>query len=105
MMFAKIENGNVCFCPTCGYDGLGRYHTNLLLYYEGAADRDGWLEVVETDRPQGDFEPTYTEQDGKIVQSWTLIEMPEPEPNPYKMQSQIDYLSMMTGISFGGEIV
>ena len=60
------------------------------------------MEVVEAEQPQGAFTPTYTEHDGKIVQSWTPFETPEPEPDPFQMQAYIDYLAMMTGFSFGG---
>lgn len=102
MKFAKIENGAVRFCPPAGEDASGWFHTNLPLYYENAADRDGWLELVETERPQGDYAPTYTEQGGRIVQGWTPIEPPEPAPDPFQMQADIDYLFMMTGIDAGG---
>ena len=41
----------------------------------------GWLPVVETDPPDNPpegyhYEPTYTEESGKIVQGWELVEDP-----------------------------
>ena len=80
MTFGKLEDGRLHLCPTFGADGQGRLHTNLPKYYEKAADRDGWLEVVYTDAPSdGEYRPVYTEQDGRIVQSWQPVE-PQPEP-------------------------
>ena len=42
----------------------------------------GWLLVVETpvpgDAPEGyHYEPTYTEEDGEIVQGWVLVQNPD----------------------------
>lgn len=41
----------------------------------------GWLTVVETDPPEAPegyhYEPTYTEEDGEIVQGWVLVEDPD----------------------------
>jgi hypothetical protein len=41
----------------------------------------GWLPVIETDPPEAPegyhYEPTYTEEDGKIVQGWVLVKDPD----------------------------
>ena len=105
MKFAKMENGVVRFCPKTGTDGQGRQHTNLPKYYETAEDRDGWMEVVETDKPDGAYTPKYTVQDGRIVQEWEPEQIPEPEPDPYQMRADIDYLAMMGDIDLGGDAV
>ena len=102
MRFAKITGGSIRFCPARGTDGQGRMHTNLPKYYETAANRDGWMELVETDKPDGNYTPVYTEQNGKIVQSWEPVTEPLPEPDPYQMRADIDYLAMMGDIDLGG---
>ena len=79
MKFGKLADGRLHLCPQSGADGQGRLHTNLPKYYETAADRDGWMEIVETDRPAGDYTPVYTVEDGRIVQRWQEVE-PQPEP-------------------------
>ena len=104
MRFARIENGIVRFCPLVGTDGQGRRHTNLPKYYETAADRDGWLELVETDKPDGNYAPQYAVQDGKIVQTWEPAEIPAPEPDPYQMRADIDYIAMMGDYDIGGAV-
>ena len=98
MKFAKLIDSHVRFCPLTGVDGQGRMHTNLPRYYETAANRDGYLEVVETDKPDGNYTPVYTEQNGKIVQSWEPVAELLPEPDPYQMRADIDYLYMMTDL-------
>ena len=104
MRFAKLENGIVRFCPLTGIDGQGRRHTDLPKYYETAADRDGWLELVETDRPEGNVVPQYIEQDGKIVQGWIPAEEPPSAPDPYQMRADIDYIAMMGDYDIGGAV-
>ena len=102
MKFAKIIDNIMHFCPRTGIDAQGRMHTNLPRYYERATDRDGYLEVVETDKPSGNYAPVYTEQNGKIVQSWEPVAESLSEPNPYQMRADIDYIAMMTNIDMKG---
>lgn len=107
MTFGKLIEGTLHLCPTFGADGQGRIHTNLPLYYEHASDRDGWMEVVFTDPPDGNYDASYSVVNGKIVQSWTEVEEDETEDVQTqidRMQSQIDYLAMMSDIEFGGGI-
>lgn len=81
MKFGKLTDGRLHLCPFRGADGQGRLHTNLPRYYEHAADRDGWLEVVETEPPEGDYEPIYTVVNGQIVQSWQAVEAETDDPD------------------------
>lgn len=98
MKFGKLADGRLHLCPLRGADGHGRLHTNLPKYYETASDRDGWMEVVETERPHGDYEPTYSVEDGKIVQSWVPV-APTPAPVDLdKLRSDVDYIAMMTDV-------
>ena len=80
MKLGKLTNGRLHLCPLRGTDGRGRLHTNLPQYYENAADRDGWMEVVETEPPEGDHEPIYTVENGRIVQRWQAVEPQIDEP-------------------------
>ena len=81
MRLAKLENDRPRYCPQTGMDTQGRYHTNLPRYYEkrDPQDRDGWLEVVYTDKPAGDYTDVYEIADGRIVQRWQAFD-PQPEP-------------------------
>ena len=88
MTFAKLEQGTIRHCPSRGRDGVGRYHTDLPRYYETAADREGWLELVETAPPEGDYRAVYTETDGRILQSWEPVTVP-PEPT---LEERVDLL-------------
>lgn len=87
MTFGKLVEGMLHLCPLRGADGQGRLHTNLPKYYETAADRDGWMEVVYTERPEGDYEPYYIVENLKIVQYWRET---EPAPDPY--DSRLDMI-------------
>ena len=80
MKFGKLTDGRLHLCPLRGADGQGRLHTDLPRYYERAADRDGWLEVVETEPPEGDCTPVYDAENGRIVQRWQAAEPQRDEP-------------------------
>lgn len=82
MTFAKLENGILKRCPKAGMSGKS-YKTNLPLYYSdnpSVALKDGWKELVETERPDGNCVPEYTQTDTRIVRNW--IRLPEIEPEP-----------------------
>ena len=98
MTFGKLAAGMLHLCPLRGADGQGRLHTNLPKYYETAADRDGWMEIIYTERPEGDYEPYYIVENEKIVQHWRETE-PQPEPVDLgKLRSDVDYIAMMTDV-------
>ncbi|MBQ7541354.1 MAG: hypothetical protein IJT44_03570 [Clostridia bacterium] len=81
-MIAKLENGRLTVCPKCGRDGGRTMHTDLPKYYErnpAAAAEDGYYPVRYTEKPEGDYAPTWELQNGEIVQVWTAY-TPQPEP-------------------------
>lgn len=85
-MVAKLENGVLYPCPQHGCDGGGRYHTNLPRFYEHNPDiavQDGYYPVTHTDKPDGDYLPSWELQEVEgimqIVQVWSPY-TPEPEP-------------------------
>lgn len=81
-MIGKLENGALYSCPKSGLDGSGVMHTNLPAYYEKHIDTaaaDGYYPVRYTDKPEGDYLPSWELQYGEIVQVWTPYE-PQPEP-------------------------
>ena len=78
-MYAKIENGQLKYAPrSIVLNGMRIANPSSAQY---AAL--GWLPVETTDMPLEDGKTaiaTYTEQDEKIVQSWTIVDAPTPEP-------------------------
>ena len=78
-MFAKIENGQIKYAPrSIVLDGMRIVNPTVEQY---AAQ--GWLPMETAEIPREDGKTataTYSEKDGKIVQSWTLSEAPAPEP-------------------------
>lgn len=85
-MIAKLTNGIIYPCLIHGMDGRDRMHTNLPLYYEHNPDVavvDGYYPVQYTDKPDGDYLPSWELQQINgvltIVQVWTPY-TPEPEP-------------------------
>ena len=86
MMIAKLVNGYPVPCPKKGADGSGSFHTNLPLYYARHLDvaaEDGYYPVQYTDKPDGDYLPSWELQEVEgvtmIVQLWTPY-TPQPEP-------------------------
>lgn len=59
----------------------------------------GWLPIIKTEQPEsGDsfyFAPAYTESDGKILQSWEKVEIPDEA-------TEADYINALEdlGVSF-----
>ena len=81
-MIGKLENGVLHPCPKSGLDGSGVMHTNLAAFYEKHADtaaEDGFYSVRYTDKPEGDYLPSWELIGGEIVQVWTPY-TPQPEP-------------------------
>lgn len=110
-MIAKLINGCPVPCPKQGADGSGNYHTNLPRFYENhleiAAD-DGFYPVVYTEKPEGNYLPSWEiqtiESVQKIVQIWTEY-TPTPEPIPVdveKLRADVDYIAMMEDIDLEG---
>lgn len=102
MKFGKLADGRLHLCPQSGADGQGRLHSNLPKYYETAADRDGWMEVVEMDRPQGDCAPAYAVENGRIVQRWEAVD-PQPDDDPIlaRLEFLEDCLLEMSEVVYG----
>lgn len=77
-MYAKLENGQLRYAPrSIVLNGMRIVNPSAEQY---AAK--GWLPLILTDIPPEDGKTataTYEEQDGKIVQSWTLSDSPAPE--------------------------
>lgn len=107
-MIGRLENGALYACPKSGLDGAGVMHTNLPAYYERHIDTaaaDGYYPVRYTDKPEGNYLPSWDLIAGEIVQVWTEYTPqpePEPAPNPFQMRADIDYLAMMTDNDLGG---
>ena len=100
MILGKLINNILNLCPEQGKDSDGKYHTNLKKYCENKANHDGWKEVIYTDKPEGNYAPSWEIQNNQIIQIWTEY-TPEPEPiniDIEKMRSDIDYIAMMTDI-------
>jgi hypothetical protein len=47
------------------------------------------MEVVETEPPEGECEPVYVVENGRIVQSWQAV---EPEPEPQSVEDRLDMI-------------
>ena len=80
-MYAKIENGQLKHAPqNIILKGMRIVNPSAEQYA-----KEGWfpleLTVIPSDRNKT-ATATYLEQDGKIVQSWTLSDTPAPEPTP-----------------------
>lgn len=90
MQFAKLENGILKRCPKTGMIGKS-YHTDLPLYYERFPEKayaNGWLELVETDKPEGNYIPRYKEDGHQLIQYWEKLPDPEPQPDPMRQIEQ-----------------
>lgn len=90
MKFAKLENGILKRCPKSDISGKG-LHTNLPKYYSEHPDKayaDGWLELIETEKPEGNYAPRYKAEGSQIIQYWEKLPDPEPQPDPMKQIEQ-----------------
>ena len=77
-MYAKLINGNLIHAPKMLV--IGDTHVWNATAEQYAAQ--GWLPVVYTDLPEQDgyyAESGWAEEDGRIVQEWVLIPIPEDE--------------------------
>lgn len=56
----------------------------------------GWLPVRYTDQPEAPegyhYEDSFVEDDGEIVQEWTLVEDPDPAEEEVSPDEAMDYL-------------
>lgn len=84
-MIAKLVDGNLIQCPKQGQDGRGILHTNLPVFYDhhlALAAEDDYFPVQFTDKPEGNYMPSYKMQEVEgimqIVQNWTPY-TPEPD--------------------------
>lgn len=90
MTFAKLENGILKRCPKADMSGNG-YITNLPAYYNNNPDEayvDGWLELIETEKPEGNYVPKYKVEGHQLIQYWVEIPAPEPVPDPMRQIEQ-----------------
>lgn len=81
-MIARLSQGRLIPCPKQGRDGYGSLHSNLSGFYERHPDiaaEDGYYPVRYTEKPAGDYLPSWKFVSGEIVQIWTEY-TPEPEP-------------------------
>lgn len=79
-MYGKIENGQIKFPPKHLKEN-GRYVANYDHHDEDLI-ADGWLEVVKSEPEHIDGKTPvarYTEQGGKIIQSWEYVDVGEEE--------------------------
>ena len=89
-MRAKIIDGQIVYAPRKIQREIdGQEYTTYNPTDEMLAEQ-GWLTVVETpvpgDAPEGyHYEPTYTEESGKIVQGWVLVETEYSEAEAYEI--------------------
>ena len=100
MQFVKLENGILKRCPRYGMSG-GLMHTNLPRYYANHPDRayaEGWRELIMTDKPDGAYTMSYTEDGDKVVQSWTPV---EPVPQEPTLEDKVDDLSARMEVTEG----
>ena len=101
-MYAKIENGQLKYAPrTIIINGM-RIANPTPTQYAAL----GWLPFETTDMPLEDGKTaiaTYTEQNGKIVQSWTMVDSPTPEPTPEERIAVLEEELTATKILLGLE--
>ena len=81
VMRAKLIDGQIVFAPRKIQREIdGETYITYNPTDEMLAEQ-GWLPVIETDPPEAPegyhYEPTYTEEDGEIVQGWVLVEDPD----------------------------
>lgn len=79
MKFVKIiDEHNISFCPKTG-KSINMFHTNLPRFYETHPDRaaeDEYYPLIPSEKPDGNYLPTYTLSDNGIVQGWEQITTP-----------------------------
>lgn len=93
MKYAKLINGFLEYAPR-NKGSVSNYNKDV-----NAMLADGYLPVEETEYPQdgNNYLSSYTEVEGKIVQSWTLL--PTPEPVPLTVEQQVAKLEAETGLT------
>lgn len=91
-MIAKLVNGTLYPCPRRG-SANGSYHTNLPKFYENhpsVAVSDGYYPVRYTEKPEGNYTPSWQLINNEIVQMWTPY-TPEPEPEDH-VAARLEFL-------------
>ena len=95
-MIARLVNGILYPCPKQGVaDNI--YHTNLPKYYQNnpsMAVLDGYYPVRYTEKPEGNYAPSWQLINNEIVQVWTEY-TPVPDVDVEKLRADVDYLYMM----------
>jgi len=78
-MYGRIENGRFVSAPKMLTIG----DTHVWNAPASAYAAQGWLPVAFTEAPEAPdgyaYEPGWEQQDGSIVQTWTLAELPPEE--------------------------
>ena len=77
-MYGKLINGNLTIAPKMLTIGTNHVWNATAEQYAA----QGWLPVVYTDAQEQDgyyAESGWAEEDGRIVQEWVLIPIPEDE--------------------------
>ena len=105
-MYAKLENGKIKYAPrSIIFNGMRIANPSSAQY---AAL--GWRPLETTDMPSEDGKTaiaTYTEQDEKIVQSWTMVDVTASEPTPEEriaaLEATTDDMILMMAELIGGE--
>ena len=84
MRYVKLINGALVYAPRKMNTEIGG--EPYVVYNPPAEmlEADGWLPMIETEPPEApdgyQYEPTYTEEGGEIVQGWKLVEDPPDIP-------------------------
>lgn len=93
MKYAKLVNGALQYAPR-NKGSVSNYNQDVT-----AMLADGYLLVEETAYPKdgNNYSANYAEAEGKIVQSWTLV--PIPEPVPPTIEQRVVTLEVVTGLT------
>lgn len=101
-MYAKIENGKIKYAPRSIILNGMRISNATQSQYAAL----GWLPLEVTDMPYEDGKTavsTYTEQSGRIVQSWTMVDTPATEPTQEERIAALEEQLAATKILLGLE--
>ena len=93
--YARLDRGNFEYAPNIIYVGNKQIINATAEQYASL----GWLPIVKTDMPEAEegfyYTPVYTEENGKIVQQWEKVEIPNEA-------TETDYINAleMLGVNF-----
>lgn len=94
--YARLDRGNFEYAPNIIYIGDKQIINASADEYASL----GWLPIVKSEMPEnGDgyyFTPAYIEADGKIIQQWEKVEIPDTA-------TESDYINALEdlGVNFG----